>query len=114
MTSDETRPAAATVDPAAPPIIFEAIVKQLCVATTYNRMEVTLAPHILYTRHGEMYVDAVTLERDGRPPKELKVGAFKLAGLNPLRLTARRFDRSELFQPKDPKYRDVTLMAIEG
>jgi len=111
--TDEARPAPAQVDPGAPPVILEAIVKQLCVAATYNRMEVTLAPHVLYTKHGEMYVDAVTVDRDGRPPKEIKVGAFKLAGLQPLRLTVRRFEKSELFRPRDPKYKDVTLMAVE-
>lgn len=108
----------ATADqkPATPdttPVIFEAIVKQLAVAATYNRGEVTLAPHILYTRHGELYVDAVTLERDGKPPKEEKLGTFKLVGLAPLRLTARRFGASGLFRADDPKYADVALMAVE-
>ncbi len=99
--------------PGAAPIVFEAIVKKLALAATYNRGEITLAPHILYTRHGEMYVDGVTLERDGKPPKEAKVGAFKLAGLSPLRLTARRFVPDTMFDANDAKYADVTLMAID-
>ncbi|PAX09775.1 hypothetical protein CKY28_01110 [Sphingomonas lenta] len=102
----------APVDPGATPVVLEAIVKQLCVAATYNRQEVTLAPHILYTRHGELYVDGVVLEREGRPPKELKLGTFKLAGLHPLRITARRFERSGLFRPGEPRYRGETLMAV--
>ncbi len=104
--------------PAAPPpettpVVFEAIVKQLAIAASYNRGDVTLAPHILYTRHGELYVDAVTLERDGKPPKEMKLGAFKLAGLSPLRLTARRFAVSDLFRRKEARYDGVTLMAVD-
>ena len=95
------------------PTIFEAIVKRLAIAATYNRGEVTLAPHIIYTRHGELYIDAVTIERDGKPPKEVKLGTFKLAGLSPLRLTARRFERSDLFSESDPKYAGVALMAVE-
>ena len=51
----------------APTEIFEAIALQKCLKVTYNKMVVTLAPHILYTRHDEMYIDAVTTERDGRP-----------------------------------------------
>ena len=61
--------------------VFEAIALKKCVAATYNHSAVTLAPHILYTRHDELYVDAVTLERDGRPPRERKLGTFKLTGL---------------------------------
>jgi hypothetical protein len=95
------------------PIVFEAIVKQQAIAATYNRGEVTLAPHILYTKHGEIYLDALTLERDGQPPKEAKIGAFKLAGLTGLRITPRRFKPSELFLRGDEKYEGVTLLAVE-
>ena len=109
-TSDARTPA--PVDPGATPVVLEAIVKQLCLAATYNRQAVTLAPHILYTRHGELYVAAVAVEREGRPPKELKLGTFKLAGLHPLRVTARRFERSALFHAGEPRYRGQTLMAV--
>jgi hypothetical protein len=112
-TANDTRPAPSP-PPATTPVMFEAIVKQLCVATTYNRQEVVLAPHILYTRHGELYVDAITVEREGKPPKEVKLGTFKLAGLNPLRITARRFDRHELFVPGEAKYQGETLMAVDA
>jgi hypothetical protein len=100
--------------PPSPAVIFEAIVKQLAVAATYNRGEVTLAPHAIYTRHDELYVDAVTLERDGRPPKEEKIGAFKLAGLGALRITPRRFQGSTLYNPAEPRYAGTLLMAIES
>lgn len=115
MTVD-SEPARALAQPApgAVPIMFEAIVKKLAIAATYNRGEVTLAPHILYTRHGEIYVDAMTIERDGKPPREPKIGAFKLAGLAPLRLTARRFTPSPLFLADDPRYDGVTLMAVDA
>lgn len=96
-----------------PATVFEAIVKRQCVAATYNRGEVTLAPHMIYTRHDEVYVDALTVERDGKPPKEEKLGTFKLAGLGALRITPRRFLPSALFNANDPKYRDVALMAVE-
>jgi hypothetical protein len=104
--------APAPVDPGATPVVLEAIVKQLCLAASYNRQEVVLAPHILYTRHGELYVDAVAIEREGKPPKELKLGTFKLAGLHPLRITARRFERSALFQAGEPRYKGETLLAV--
>src|SRR3546814_2144408 len=56
----------------APTMFFEAIALQKCLMATYNKMVVKLAPHILYTRHDEMFIDAVTIERDGRPPRELR------------------------------------------
>jgi hypothetical protein len=98
---------------AAPAIVFEAIVKQLCLAATYNRGEVVIAPHVVFMRHDELYVDAVTLERDGKPPREEKLGTFKLAGLVGPRVTPRRFTLSTLFQPGDPKY-EAALVKVEG
>lgn len=102
-----------TPDPATP-LFLEAIVKQQAVAATYNRVEVTLAPHILYTRHGDLHVDAVTVERDGRPPKEEKLGTFKLAGLSSVRLTPRRFAPSTLFDGSAERYAGETLLAVEA
>lgn len=112
-TETMTRPAPAAV-PDTMPVVFEAIVKKQALAATYNRGVVTLAPHILYTKHGEFYLDATTLERDGQPPKEEKLGAFKLTGLNGVRITPRRFTPSALFDAGEGKYDGVTLLAIEA
>ena len=100
-------------DPATP-VFLEAIVKQQAIAATYNRVEVTLAPHVLYTRHGDLHVDAVTIERDGKPPKEQKVGTFKLAGLSGVRLTPRRFAVSGLFEAGAERYSGETLLAVQA
>lgn len=105
---------AATAAPTGPvPTMFEAIVRQIAVTATYNKGSVTIAPHILYTRHGEIYVDAVTVERDGKPPREEKLGTFKLDGLGDPTLTGRTFAPSAVFEPAAEKYDGVTLMAIE-
>lgn len=101
-----------TPDPSTPTML-EAIVKRQAVAATYNRTELTLAPHILYTRHGDLHVDAVTLERDGKPPKEVKLGTYKLAGLSAVRITPRRFVPNALFEPGAERYAGETLMVVE-
>ena len=93
-------------------IVLEAIARGTCIEAVYNRMRVTLAPHILYTRHDELYVDAVTVERDGRPPREVKLGAFKLAGLHELALADRPFEREPVFDPAESRYAGVTLFAL--
>lgn len=94
-------------------IILEAIALKKCIEATYNRMVVKLAPHILYTRHGELYVDAVTVERDGKPPREIKLGTFKLSGLSIAGIIPRPFTAETIFDPKDPKYDGVTLFVVE-
>ena len=106
-----------SIQPSAPngdvPTIFEGIVRTFCIKAVYNRTAIVLAPHILYTRHDELFVDGIVLERDGLPPREPKVGAFKLAGLKDIALTDRPFFRDPLFQPGEAKYQGVTLMAVE-
>lgn len=98
----------------APTQIFEAIALHKCLMATYNKMTVKLAPHILYTRHDEMFIDAVTVEREGRPPRELKLGVFKLAGLNEISVVDEQFEyMGGLYDPSDAKYKGVTLFAIE-
>ena len=91
-----------------------AIERGICVLAVYNRSETVLAPESLFDRNGDAFLKAVTLETDGRTPKELKLGTFKLAGLHPLRVTARRFERSALFRPGEARYKGETLIAVAG
>ncbi|MBF6602570.1 MAG: hypothetical protein ITG03_06325 [Sphingorhabdus sp.] len=93
---------------------FEGVALKKCVTATYNKMRVTLAPHILYTRHDEMHVDAVTVEREGQPPRELKLGTFKLSGLKDVVVEERHFEPSDLFDAEAEKYQGTTLMTVEA
>lgn len=94
-------------------VVIEAIARQLCVTATYNRTRVVLAPHILYTRHEALFIDAVTLERDGQPPREPRLGSFKLDGLGAVALHDRRFDVSELYARETERYAGTALFAVE-
>jgi hypothetical protein len=95
-------------------IVLEAIALRKCIEATYNRAAVKLAPHILYTRHGELFIDAITIERDGQPPRETKLGTFKLAGLGIREIVSKTFTPAPLFNPTDPKYAGATLFAVEA
>ena len=95
------------------PTILEGIVRRLCLTASYNRGSVTLAPHILYTKHDVLHLDAVAVERDGKPPKEMKLGTYRLSGLSEVSLTDRGFAAVEMFDPNDPRYHDVTLMMVD-
>ena len=113
------RPVKADAPAATPPadgaahhMILEAIARRRRLGAIYNRQRVTLAPHILYTRHDEMFVDAVTLDRDDKPPREIKLGSFKVAGLHELALIDEPFDADPGFDATDRRYAGVTLFAV--
>lgn len=95
-------------------ILLEAIALRKCIEASYNRGIVKLAPYILYTRHGELFIDAVTIEREGKPPRETKIGTFKLAGLQMRGILDRSFDVDAAFDPANDKYEGVTLFAVEA
>lgn len=94
-------------------IVIEAIARQRCVSATYNRTRIVLAPHILYTRNEALFIDAVTLERDGQPPREARLGSFKLDGLGAVALHDRPFRVSELYEPATERYAGTALFAVE-
>lgn len=93
-------------------LLLEAIALNKCVTATYNNVEMTLAPHILYSKHDAFFIDAVAVERNGVPPKQKKLGAFHLAGLQGLKLADRTFVPDHLFNPAAEKYEGVTLFAV--
>ena len=100
-----------TAEPSA--LVLEAIALRRCLEATYNRVAIKLAPYILYTRHGDLFVDGVTVEREGRPSVEPKLGTFKLAGLKIREVISRQFETQPLFDPAADKYQGVTLFAVE-
>ncbi len=97
----------------ASPILLEAIALKKCVSATYNRVEMLLAPHILYSKNGAFYVDAVALEKNGVAPQEKKLGAFHLAGLSEITLVDRHFEIETLYEPDAERYAGATLFAVE-
>lgn len=72
-------------------ILSFAIDRRIYVLAAYNRGEARLAPHSLFERHGDLFLRAVTVEYDGRTPKEPKLGTFKLTGLSNVRLAGQDF-----------------------
>ena len=93
-------------------LLLEAIALKKYVRATYNHVEMKLAPHILYKRNDSVYVDAVATEKGGQPPRERRLGAFNLAGLNAVVLADQHFEADSLFDPEATKYQGATLFAI--
>lgn len=94
-------------------IIAQAIRRKLSITTVYNRTGMTIAPHILYTKHDDLFVDGVVLLRDGKVPAELKLGTFKLAGLNSVSLSLDTFTVQPFYDPTDAKYEGVTVAKVD-
>ena len=111
MYQSANSPQAAPTGPA--PTLFEAIVTRRCVEATYNGGRVILSPHVAFVRHGEIYVGAATVERDGKPPREEKIGVFKLDGLAGLKMAGRKFTPSAVFDPADDRFGGAALVAVE-
>lgn len=93
-------------------ILRFAMMQKLCVSVVYNNMDMLIAPHMLWTKHGDLHVDGVTVERAGGVPKVLKVGTFKLSGLNGVALTSRLFVPHPDFKPTDPKYAEAPVAYV--
>lgn len=87
---------AATVE-----ILSQAITRRRCVTALYNKAVMTLAPHMIFTRHDEEYLGAVTVDQDGRKPARSKVGTFKLTGLKSVTLTGKLFSPLKEFDPEE-------------
>lgn len=93
-------------------LLRRAISLRLCATAVYNKTAVKFAPHILYTRHDDPFVDAVVTERDGKPPREQKLGVFKLAGLKDVRLTADPFQPMAGFDAGGELYVGTTIQSV--
>lgn len=72
--------------------IMEAIARSLLLIAQYNGQSLTLAPHALFSRHGDLFVSAVNRSKNRRPDDEPRLGYFKLAGLAQVELTEERFE----------------------
>ena len=79
-------------------ILSLAIRKKVCVTAHYNRVNVTLAPHSIFTRHDDLFLRAVTVDHDGRKPREAKLGTFKVKGLSDIALTRKLFSAATMFK----------------
>jgi hypothetical protein len=94
------------------PLLLEAIALKKCVTTIYNGVTMKLAPHVLYSKNSALFIDAITLEKHGEPPREKKLGAFHLQGLNELQIIDEHFEPDPLFNPEAEKYEDVALFKV--
>lgn len=92
--------------------LMEAIARQRIVETRYNGERIRLAPHLLYERHGDLFISALNLGKNWRDDDERRLGQFKLAGLGGAELLDETFDPLPSYHPETPRTEDTLVMAI--
>ena len=72
--------------------IIEAIARSMLLTARYNGQTLTLAPHALFARRGDLFVSALNLAKNRRSDDERRLGNFKLAGLADVEVTEEPFE----------------------
>ena len=70
---------------------MEAIARTVLLTARYNGQTLTLAPHALFARRGDLFVSALNLAKARRADDEPRLGYFKLSGLADVALTDEPF-----------------------
>lgn len=94
-------------------VFLHAIAHQLCLRATYQRGQLIVAPHILYTRGEECFLDAVTIERNGERQSASQLETFRLAALKTPAITSEPFSPSSGFDVQDARYAEGVKAAVE-
>ncbi|MGN6357744.1 MAG: hypothetical protein ACTHLU_09730 [Novosphingobium sp.] len=92
--------------------LMKAIARQQAVATRYNGERIRLAPHLLFERHGDLFIGALNLGKNWRADDERRLGQFKLAGLGGAELLDETFEPLPSYQPAPPRADDTLILAI--
>jgi hypothetical protein len=92
--------------------LMEAIARQQIVVTRYNGQKIRLAPHLLFERHGDLFVGALNLDKSWLEDHERRLGQFKLSGLGAAELLDETFDPLPSFEHAAPRADDTLLLAV--
>lgn len=92
--------------------ILEAIARRRAISARYNGGTLTLAPHLLYERHGDLFVGAFNLSKAWRSEDERQLGHFKLRGLGDVALSDETFEPLPTYEAVTPRAGDTLVFAI--
>ncbi len=95
-----------------PRTVIEAISKRLLMRAEYNGTSLSLAPHILFERHGSLHLGALNTAKVWREGEVPRLGSFKLSGLRKLVLTAEPFDPALGLGQALPREGDQLILAV--
>lgn len=92
--------------------MMEAIARRRTVTAQYNGNVMNLAPHLLFERHGDLFVSALNMNKNWRSPEEQRLGQFKLDGLAATELRDETFDPLPTYEAAVPRPDDTLILAI--
>jgi hypothetical protein len=93
-------------------LVIEAIALKRAITAEYNGTEMLLAPHLLFSRHDDLFLSALNLRKTWRSEEEMRLGAFKLDGLSNIALTDDTFESLSGFEPVAPRETDQEVFAL--
>lgn len=93
-------------------MLLEAVARKRVVTARYNGRVIKLAPHLMFTRHGELFVNAHNMSKAWRADDEMRLGQFKLAGLNDVELLDENFDPLPSYDGAPPRSDDLTVLTV--
>jgi hypothetical protein len=91
---------------------LEAIARKRLIVAEYNGSQLHLAPHQLFTRHGELFVSAFNTGKNWRDEGEFRLGHYKLEGLSNVSVTESSFEPLQTYDGTLPRAGDQQLFAI--
>jgi hypothetical protein len=92
--------------------LMQAIATQRTIAVRYNGERIVLAPHLLFERHGDLFVAALNLGKGWRSDEEPRLGQFKLAGLAEPELLEEPFEPLPAYDGTLPRKGDVAILSV--
>lgn len=92
--------------------LMEAIARRKLVSARYNGNVIKMAPHLMFERHGDLFVTALNISRAWRSDEERRLGQFKLAGLAELDLLDEDFEPLPSYEGTPPRPEDTPVLAV--
>ncbi|MEO5587148.1 MAG: hypothetical protein ABIQ81_05595 [Novosphingobium sp.] len=92
--------------------VMEAIARKITVTANYNGSSIKLAPHLMFERHGDLFISALNMTKVWRSEDDRRLGQFKLAGLAVTELLDEAFDPLPTYRPETPRSDDTLILAI--
>lgn len=92
--------------------LMAAIARRQYVMARYNGGYVKLAPHLLFERHGDLFVSALNMSKAWRSEDERRLGQFKLTGLVATELLDEQFEPLPTYEAATPRSDDTLILAI--
>lgn len=91
--------------------IIEGTARRLLLTARYNGQVLSLAPHALFARHGDLFLRALNLSKNWRSDEDRRLGDFKVAGLGAVQVTEQPFEVLASADPLLSRPEDQLLFA---